>query len=49
MRKDSVESIRLLYFAVQRAMQESKKKTRRLKEMTFHQEKQTPPKHHNRT
>lgn len=49
MRKDSVEFIRLLYLAVQRAMEECKKKMRSLKEMTFHQKKQVPPKNHNYT
>lgn len=34
MRKDSVELIRLLYLAVQRAMQECQKKIRSLKEVT---------------
>lgn len=48
MRKDSVEFIRLLYLAVQRAMEECKKKMS-LKEITFHQKKQVPPKNHNYT
>lgn len=42
MRKNSVEFIRLLYLALQQAMQKCKK-IRSLEEMTFHQKKQIPP------